>query len=445
VCGGWRLPCPCVRGRTFRRPGRPLVARRRAHSMADADKLLAEQYSTLVAKLNEEELEDAEEIVDALMSEVGESEELLRTRALLLIKNEDFEDAIEMIGAHPELGMGLERAYALYSLKREAEALEAIAELEQSVSAQQLHAQTLYRTGDYDGASRIYEALRRGGADGSDFSANCLAAFSVSSRKAEGLGMFRDVSADTFEGVYNGACVQINGGEYDEARNTLLAALKMGKEQLEMEGYEEDEIAADSDLLAVKVQLAYVDQVQGRAAEAMEAYADVIQQKPSDAAAVLAVARNNVVACKGERDLFDGFKHMRAATAAEGKLNRRQQKAVGANHALVLLLMGKNKECREAIDALSKKFPNDESVAVMYAALAYRQKSYKKCEDLLKKTTTPRASAASEPPDRTMQFLTLTQFYINQRRFPEAAATLASIAELRHQPAAVRETGAPLS
>ena len=38
--------------------------------------------------------------------------------------------------------------------------------------------------------------------------------------------------------------------------------------------------------------------------------------------------------------------------------------------------MGKNKDCREAIDKLGKQFPSDEQVCCLYAALAYRQKNF---------------------------------------------------------------------
>ena len=390
---------------------------------------LAERFSKLTAKLADEDFEDALEVADELLSLAPDSDDLLRTRILCLIHCSSFQEAVDEIEANQSLGMGLERAYALYSMHRSSDALEAIAKLDPTPAAQQLEAQTRYRIGDYDGAAEIYEQLRNGGSSGSDFCANVLAAFSVSSRAAEGAVLFRELAADTYEGVYNGACAQIHAGQLDEARDTLMAAHKMGKEQLEMDDYTGEEIA--DELSVVDVQLAYVNHLQGNQAASMETYMSVIHDKPGDAA-VLAVARNNVVACKGERDLFDGFKHMRsAASTEERKLNKQQQQVIGTNNALVLLFMGKNKECREAIDKLNNSFPDSENVAVLYAALAYRQKSFKKCEDLLK------ASASSKGEDCTMVLLTLAQFYANQRKFPEAAATLSSISELQHEPATV--------
>jgi len=88
----------------------------------------------------------------------------------------------------------------------------------------------------------------------------------------------------------------------------------------------------------------------------MTAYTNVVHEIKATDAAVVAVARNNMVACKGERDLFDGYKHMRAASADSlgRKLNPTQQKIIATNHALVLLLMGKSKEAREEIDSRMK-------------------------------------------------------------------------------------------
>ena len=61
-----------------------------------------------------------------------------------------------------------------------------------------------------------------------------------------------------------------------------------------------------------------------------------MQAKPTDAA-VVAVARNNMVACKGEKDLFDAFKHMRAAHASnlDRRLNLTQRQVIATNNALV--------------------------------------------------------------------------------------------------------------
>ena len=396
---------------------------------AEAEKKKADLYQSLVSKLKDEVYDEALDAADSLLAAVGDAEEVLRTRVLCLIHEGEFGDAIQAIDDNPSLDMGLERAYALYSLHQSDDALKAVAELDSSDATQHLEAQTRYRMGQYDEALKIYEALQEAGEDSSDFKANLLAAFATSSRAAQGSKAFKSLGPDTYEGVYNGACVQITAGMLDEARDTLVAAQKMGQEQLEMDDYEEEDI--EEELAVLDVQLAYVEQLQGDSTDAAEAYSQVIQKKPGDAA-VLAVARNNLVACKGERDLFDGFKHMKsAANTPEKKLQAYQRKVIGTNHALVLLFMGKNKDCREAIDKLSAQFPADEQVCSLFAALAYRQKNFKKCEATL--------SAFIEESDGecVLVQLTLAQFHINQRSLREAADTLLAISSLQHEPGLV--------
>ena len=398
--------------------------------MADDEKAVAEGYGRLVSLLKDEEFADAIDSCEALLAKAGDgAEEVERTRILCLIHNTDFEEAIEAIDANPKLGMGLERAYAQYSLHQSADALAAVQALERTAAAQHLEAQTRYRMGQYDEAAGIYQQLHDGGEDSGDFKANLLASFAASGRAGEGAKLFKAIAADEWAGVYNGACVQISAGLLDEARDTLVAAKRLGQEQLEMDDYEPEEIAEE--LAVVDVQLGYVEQVTNGAAGAVDMYSAVVQEKPDDAA-VLAVARNNLVACKGERDLFDGFKHMKsAANTPERKLQGYQRKTIGTNHALVLMFMGKNKDCREAIDKLNSQFPGDEQVAVLYAALAYRQKNYKKVEQVLRDCIKGSQGGA------VLVQLTLAQFHINQRDLREAADVLLAIAPLQHEPAMV--------
>lgn len=396
---------------------------------AEAEKAKAELYQSLVAKVKAEEYDEALETADALLDAHGDAEAVVRTRILCLIHEGDFEDAIAAIDANPALGMDMEKAYALYSLHQSAEALKAVSKLGASDATRHLEAQTRYRLGEYDAALEIYDGIKSSGEDSSDFKANLLAAYAKSSRSAEGAKIFKGLGLDTYEGVFNGACVQINEGLLDDARDTLVAAQKMGQEQLEMDDYEPEDIEAE--LAVLDVQLAYVEQLQGDNTDAAEAYSSVIHKKPDDAA-VLAVARNNLVACKGERDLFDGFKHMKsAANTPEKKLQAYQKKVIGTNHALVLLFMGKNKDCREAIDKLSAQFPKDEQVVVLFAALAYRQKNFKKCET----TLVDFIDAASD--ECVLVQLTLAQFHINQRSLKAAADTLLAIESLNHEPGLV--------
>ena len=162
-----------------------------------------------------------------------------------------------------------------------------------------------------------------------------------------------------------------------------------------------------------------------------------MQAKPTDAA-VVAVARNNMVACKGEKDLFDAFKHMRAAHASnlDRRLNLTQRQVIATNNALVLLLMGKNKEAREEIAAHAAKFPTSEQSALLSAALAHRQKRPAAVEKVLKEYI-KKSGGGDNKAGRVQACLTLAQHYMNEKNLKAAAETLASIKPLQHQPAMV--------
>jgi tetratricopeptide (TPR) repeat protein len=321
-----------------------------------------EMYTQLVSHVKEEQYDEAADLAEEMLEEEESSDDLVRTRVLCLIHLTKLQQALDLIEANDQVDLAIEHAYVLYSLNRTAETIDALSRLERTPAAMHLEAQTRFRMGEYDAVTRIYEELRASGEESADFSANLLAAFASSTRAAEGVGAFQDLGVDTFEGVYNGACCQIAAGNLDEADGTLEAAMKMGQEQLELDDYEEDEI--QDELAVIHVQRAYLAQRQGRTDAAMTAYTNVVHEIKATDAAVVAVARNNMVACKGERDLFDGYKHMRAASADSlgRKLNPTQQKIIATNHALVLLLMGKSKEAREEIDSMKSKFPGIEQV-----------------------------------------------------------------------------------
>eukprot|EP01052_Picozoa_sp_SAG31_P005208 SAG31_NODE_225_length_19846_cov_19.057983_18_plen_309_part_00 len=207
----------------------------------------------------------------------------------------------------------------------------------------------------------------------------------------------------------------------------------MGLEQLELEDYEPEDIK--DELAVIDVQRAYLAQQKGRVNDAIDAYTSVMHDKPTDPA-VVAVARNNMVACKGERDLFDAFKHMRAAHASDldRRLNLAQRKVIATNNALVLLLMDKTKEAREEINAHAAKFPKSEHSALLSAALAHRQKRPATLEKVL---TQYLSNSAGTDAGRVQVQLTLAQHYCEEKKWQEAVDTLVSIDPLQHQPAMV--------
>jgi len=60
----------------------------------------------------------------------------------------------------------------------------------------------------------------------------------------------------------------------------------------------------------IRVQLAFIKQLLGKEAEAIEILTTIIKHKPSDQA-VMTVAANNIVSLRKDHDLFDALKRLK--------------------------------------------------------------------------------------------------------------------------------------
>ena len=256
----------------------------------------------------------------------------LRTRCLCFMHCSMYQEALDEM-RKCKLDMPFETAYCLYSLSKYDETLAALKSMKGGKTAGMLHleAQVHYRRGDYRLATSCFDALNEmPSQEGSDFVANVLASYASSGQTERGLKLSEELSPDSWEGVYNQACIQIDAGQYDQARTSLAAALKKGRETLEMEDLPEEEI--EDELAVVHAQTAYLEQLCGNDDEAMAGYTKVHEMKPEDLC-VDATARNNIVSLKGERDLFLGLKHLKIASnpALERRFSTRQRVTVERN------------------------------------------------------------------------------------------------------------------
>jgi len=155
----------------------------------------------------------------------------------------------------------------------------------------------------------------------------------------------------------------------------------------------------------------------------------VLKAKPSDPQ-VMAVAQNNVVALKGDRDLFDSFKKSKAATseATEKKLTLQQKKAIAFNRALLLLHMNKPDQCTELLRSLEATYPGDELISLVRAAVLARQgKDFAKAEAAL-------VEAVQSHRDAPRLNLSLAQLQMKGGNNKRAIETLQQTAALQHRP-----------
>jgi hypothetical protein len=88
----------------------------------------------------------------------------------------------------------------------------------------------------------------------------------------------------------------------------------------------------------ITVQLGYVYQLQGKVTEALQLYYGILKSRAGDKA-IAAVTSNNVIAAKGETELFDSMRRYKIASAPglESKLTTSQRTVIALNGAILSL------------------------------------------------------------------------------------------------------------
>ncbi|KAH9596128.1 Signal recognition particle core component [Schistosoma haematobium] len=137
-----------------------------------------------------------------------------------------------------------------------------------------------------------------------------------------------------YEGKFNLACYHLGRGDchlasrlLDDAENTCNLCLSEDPELTEEEKNEE--------LAPIRVQRAYILQINKEEEEANQVYQSVIRQRASDTA-LLAVAANNIVCINQDQNIFDSRKRIKMASTdgLQFKLFSRQRTDMLINQAL---------------------------------------------------------------------------------------------------------------
>ncbi|TMW62400.1 hypothetical protein Poli38472_009893 [Pythium oligandrum] len=385
-------------------------------------------FAELQAALGRENYAKAIEICNKIRSKNPEDEDAIKIKCVALIRQEKFDKALELAVKYPVLAS--ERVYCLYRLKKDDEALALLpAELNSATASPavlHLAAQLHFRKGDYERAIAIYEELLANAKDGDDvmeLQTNLLAAYTSAGRTQE-LAQ-RDIPTDdSFEVAFNKSFIAIASGDWQQAEELLTESEKLCREVLEADGASATEV--ENELAIIRTQLAFVKQMQGDVDGALSDYRNILKLKLSNQA-VGAVASNNIVTIRADRDLFDSLKRLKSieSIVLSDKLAPAQQEAILANRALVLCLMNKIEECRESVATLKKLFPESRALSEITVFLA------------LKDQNPAEAIAALETDASTSGRLGLAHLYLAQGQVKQAAKCVASISSIAHTPGTV--------
>ncbi|KAJ3145787.1 hypothetical protein HK101_002402, partial [Irineochytrium annulatum] len=364
------------------------------------------------------ESEDDAKILKAADAALASSDDadLTHVKVAALIKLDRFSEALALLESSPnsqEEELLFEKAYCLYKTFRNAESLECLDRLRKKFGSQSAGVDHL--------ELQVDDPLK------TEIVSNVYAAYS-GAELALGPAAVQDIQVadkrvdeETYEIIYNRACIQIGKGNIEDAEGLLRDAFRVGRQVMVGEGCSEEEIRKE--LLIVELQLAYVLQRRRKFAEALKANtaAALLTYRSSGCDLGLhAVACNNIVALRGANDLFDSIKRHRSCFAhgVDQKLTSAQRRTMTANASILSALTKKYSKSKDLAKKLVTDFTDDGTGGLLLAGImAMEKKGMPKAFEELK-------SQAASHSDSFVLALALAQQYITNGMLKEAMNAL---------------------
>jgi signal recognition particle subunit SRP72 len=226
-----------------------------------------------------------------------------------------------------------------------------------------------------------------------DARTNLVAAYVSAGRASEVSSLLATLglsTEDNYVAAYNAACADLELERMADAARRLATAQRLGRDTLleEESGLSEAEVQAE--LLPIFAQAGHQSWLQGRLREATQTYTR-LAKLPSSDVATAAVVTNNLVAIRGNHEVFDSLKRLDklmgrggadVAPVVASRLSVQQRKAVSLNRATLLLLANKVDQCRAVLPALAEK-AQDVTTSLLQAALLVRDKKFAQADQLL--------------------------------------------------------------
>ncbi|KAG6409610.1 hypothetical protein SASPL_127650 [Salvia splendens] len=399
-------------------------------------------FTSLNRHIQRSEFHLAVRVSDQVLSIAPGDEDAIRCKVVALIKNDKIDDAlsaIEKLSRKSSVDLTFFKAYCLYRQNKLDEALTSLKGHNGDSAAMLLESQILFRLGRMDACVSVYQNLQKSKIDSLEI--NFVAALVTAGRATEVQGTIESLRlkpTSSFELAYNVACSLIERNKLQDAEQLLLSARRIGQETLMEENLLDDDI--ETELAPVAVQLGYVQQVLGNNPEALEAYSTLIKKNLADETS-LAVAKNNLVALKGPKDVSDGLRKLdklivkgegptfSLASGLDLKLSPKQREAIYVNRLLLLLHSNKLDQARELAAALPTMFPKSIMPVLLQAAVHVRENKANKAEEIL-------GNFANKFPDKSNAVLLARAQVAASAGHPQIAAeSLLKIQDIQHMPA----------
>ncbi|XP_017004928.2 signal recognition particle subunit SRP72 [Drosophila takahashii] len=383
---------------------------------------------------NNREFDKAVKAVNRILGVAPDDPTALHCKVVCLVQLSKFEEAYKFIEKNRLSSLIFEKAYCEYRLNKQQQALKTIDDAGLQTlpdNLKELRTQVLYRLERYDDCLDSYRDIIKNTSDEYEDERRTNLSAVAANLAVDQAKEVPEVPEDTYEQYFNSACIQANRQKYAEAERKLRTSEKLCREFLEEEGASEEEIIEEVDV--IRVQLAYVLQLQGKIKEAGLIYADCLRHKPKDAALV-AVASNNSVVINKDQNVFDSKKKIRAALAdaCEPKLTSRQKQVIAVNNCLLALYTNAGDQVQQLSQKLAQSYPQVEFEALLIrCSQLAKDRKHREAIDQLQKF-----SAAHKSHEFVSKFAVI-QLQLLQGNRKDAIETLLSLGEAKYKPGVV--------
>jgi len=315
-------------------------ANRIANSYAEINKgIQTENYSKVIKAANR------------IINEERSEEEAWQCKVVAQVQSEQFAEALQTITKSPiEKQQQFERAYCLYRLQREQEALTVLqASPGHDLRHRELTAQIHYRLEQYAECHALYQQTAATRDDWAvERRANLAAAEVHLCETLKRPAPAAPPASASYEQVYNNACAATAAGApADQCLKRLERAIELCRKTLKAEGCGEEEVEAET--APLRVQQGYVLQRAGRCAEAAVAYGAVGRQGVADAALAAVLCCNQAALEQGQAQ----GRRLRQAMSGplEHKLPRRHLATLQRNAATLAVALQQRGVADPALEA----------------------------------------------------------------------------------------------
>ncbi|RKP24987.1 hypothetical protein SYNPS1DRAFT_22984 [Syncephalis pseudoplumigaleata] len=321
-----------------------------------------------------------------LLEQDAQDADALRAKLVTLIRMDRYHEALKFLDVSMPPAMArervFERAYCLYRLEKldEVQALFRTVDVTTSLQLTHLKAQVAYKQEDFAAAIKLYgillEHAEKDDPNYADLVANSIAAKAAALASGQELSqkMMKQDELETYDQLYNAATFSIANGQLVAAEALLRKAREVCRSSLLEQEYTEDEI--QEELATIMAQLAYVNQLLGRTAEAHSIQQKLLDTKLGEKT-VLSIVVNNEVALQRPKAKELCASHRRLQLAGDSRIGRKlllsQRRQMAANRAIMQLRLRKYKSARDMAKRLRAHQPGWSVPYFISAAVPYYQ------------------------------------------------------------------------